>query len=207
MAGTNPDDERFLTDLNEAMIDRPLDLTKAEDRALYVPVYDQVAPEEDPVRLLANQIRRSRTRSTAHLFSGYRGSGKSTELRRLQNLLTDAGYEVFFLDMDGYLDPHTTVGIGDYLLDIAGAFDDELRKRPAGAPPTESFWDRLGGWFDKWQINVDELSGEIGIDAGISAKIGFKATLKENPDFRRALERKTCPPAGAGGAGGPRVHQ
>ena len=67
-------DEEFLGDLNEAMRDRPLDLTRADDRELYVPVYDQMPPEEDPVKLLANQIRRSRRSSTAHLFSGYKAA-------------------------------------------------------------------------------------------------------------------------------------
>ena len=105
-------DEDFLGDLNEAMRDRPLDLTREVDRRLYVPVYDQMPPEEDPIRLLVNQIRRSRRASTAHLFSGYRGSGKSTELRRLEIRLRDIGFDVFYLDLDGYLDPFTPVDVG-----------------------------------------------------------------------------------------------
>ena len=182
-------DEEFLGDLNEAMRDRPLDLTRADDRQLYVPVYDQMPPEEDPVKLLANQIRRSRRSSTAHLFSGYKGSGKSTELRRLQTSLREAGYAVFYLDLETYLDLYTPVGITDYLLDVAGAFDDTLRE--ADSPllhldgPT--LWERASGWLRSWEFAVDEFSTEVGVDAGVKATAALKLSLKENPVFRRRL--------------------
>jgi hypothetical protein len=178
-------DEEFLGDLNEAMRDRPLDLTIEPDRKLYVPVYDALAPEDDPVRLLVNQIRRSRRAAAAHLFSGYRGSGKSTELRRLQNRLRELGFDVVYVDLDEYLDPFTPVEVGDYLLDVAGAFDDAVRALgPPGVAAGPTFWERLGGWLRSWEFAVDEFSAEVG---GVAAKAGLKVSLKENPTFRRRL--------------------
>ena len=181
-------DEDFLGDLNEAMRDRPLDLTREVDRRLYVPVYDQMPPEEDPIRLLVNQIRRSRRASTAHLFSGYRGSGKSTELRRLEIRLRDIGFDVFYLDLDGYLDPFTPVDVGDYLLDVAGAFDDALRADTSvHKVEGPTFWDRLGDWLRSWEFTPEEFAAEVGVDAGLKATAGLKLSLKENPVFRRKL--------------------
>jgi hypothetical protein len=181
------DDEEFLTDLNEAMRDRALDLTKPEDMARYVPVYDMVAKEEDPVQLLANQIRRSRSAKTAMLFSGYRGSGKSTELRRLQNLLRAQDFAVIYLDLDGYLDPYSPVEIGEYLLDIAGAFDDQLAEGAVGTEvPGIPFWTKLGDWLQSWKFQVDEIGGKAGFGA---AEINLKASLRENPVFRRQLSQ------------------
>lgn len=68
----NLSDEDFLTELNEAMIERPLDLTNEDDRKRYVQIYDPSDPESDPVALLTNQIKRARSSSSAHLFSGFR---------------------------------------------------------------------------------------------------------------------------------------
>jgi hypothetical protein len=181
---TSLKDEQFLGDLNEAMRDRPLDLTNPADEKLYVPLYDAVAPEQDPVRLLGNAIRRSRTTASAHLFSGYRGSGKSTELRRLQQIMEAYGYVVVLVDMDGYLDPHTAVGVGDYLLDLAGAFDDAVEHRLPEAVQRPRFWESLGDRFGRWK--ADEVTAEFGIDLKV-AKVGLKAALKDNPEFRQRL--------------------
>lgn len=46
---TKMSDEDFLTELNEAMIERPLDLTNEDDRKRYVQIYDPTDPESDPV--------------------------------------------------------------------------------------------------------------------------------------------------------------
>lgn len=143
-------------------------------------------PGSDPVALLTNQIRRSPSSSSAHLFSGFRGSGKSTELRRLQRKLDTLGYRVFYLDLDGYLDPYTAVGVGDYLLTLAGAFDDELRRLKL--VKGQSVWSKAGGWLGKWEFT--ELGGSAGVNAGVAtAGVDLKASLRDNPEFRQRLRQ------------------
>lgn len=175
-------DEDFLTELNEAMIERPLDLTNEDDRKRYVQIYDPSDPEADPVALLTNQIKRARSSSSAHLFSGFRGSGKSTELRRLQNKLQFLGYRVVYVDLDGYLDAYTPVGVGDYLLTLAGAFDDELHRLKLAKGV--SVWKKASGWLSKWEFE------EIGLTADAKVvKVDLKASLRDNPEFRQRLRQ------------------
>ncbi len=49
-----------------------------------------------------------------NLFSGQRGSGKSTELRRLRHMLDRKGCEVFLCDMRDYMNLTKPVEITDF---------------------------------------------------------------------------------------------
>jgi hypothetical protein len=68
----------------------------ANYQELYYPIYD--APGcEDPVRLLQDHIELVGSESL-QMFSGFRGSGKTTELFRLQKSLQQQGYVVIYAD-------------------------------------------------------------------------------------------------------------
>jgi hypothetical protein len=58
--------------------------------------------ERDPVQELANQIDLSES-AGAYLFTGNRGTGKTTELLRLATILREYDCEVFYADMADYL--------------------------------------------------------------------------------------------------------
>jgi len=58
--------------------------------------------DRDPVQELANQIDLSDS-AGAYLFTGNRGTGKTTELLRLATILHDYDCEVFYADMAEYL--------------------------------------------------------------------------------------------------------
>jgi len=73
------DDATYLKDFYRALADRPL----APDDPNYVRLYDgEGLVPTDPIRQLQTTIEWS-TLESAQLFSGFRGTGKSTELRRL----------------------------------------------------------------------------------------------------------------------------
>jgi len=70
----------------------------------------------DPIDALATRITWSEAASI-NLLSGQRGSGKSTELRRLRHILQEAGCEVFLCDMRDYMNLTTPVEIKDLKLE------------------------------------------------------------------------------------------
>jgi len=121
-----------------------------------------------------------RADSTVQLFSGFRGTGKSTELRRLQRDLVERGYLVALCDMERYLNLSMPVDVSDFLVAVAGAFGealeaDHLLGKDAGRP---SYWSRFGD-FLKTRIELDSMGLQ-----------GIKANLKEDPDFKERIQRR-----------------
>ena len=84
------DDQQFLKGLYQKLQDRPLE----PGDPLYQPVYDHPGCD-DPVKELARRINYADVESLS-LFSGFRGSGKTTELFRLRKRLKDAGLTVLY---------------------------------------------------------------------------------------------------------------
>lgn len=116
----------FLRDFYRAVLDRPLEFEKAEDPR-YVPFYESpLTASNDPVRLLARPIEFSRGQSVQFL-SGLRGSGKSTELRRLrQHLEAHGNYKVFLVDIENYINLSQSIDVSTFLKALADGFRDAL---------------------------------------------------------------------------------
>ena len=118
--------EEFLREFYRNLSDQPLE----PDHNWYVPIYGGLASASaDPVQRLARCIEWQPLES-AQLFSGFRGTGKSTELRRLRRLLEERGCKVVLCDMKDYLNLSTPVDISDFLISIAGAVGDALAADP-----------------------------------------------------------------------------
>lgn len=131
-------DGKFLKDFYNAVSNRPLE----PDDPRYVPLYDEALAGTDPVAQLALAVERST--ESVRLFSGYRGTGKSTELRRLKRQLEESGHLVFLCDMEHYLNLSTPVDVSDFLMAVAGSFDEAVREEYgealAGLKATGSGW-------------------------------------------------------------------
>lgn len=122
----------------------------------YVPNLHGTGPE-DVVLALARTIRRA---SGSHLyyFSGQRGTGKSTELRRLTvELNGQPKVRAFMVDVLEYIGETHQIRTIDLLLITALAFADRLRQPDAFNEDllSESVTTRLGQWL---QTDV-EISG------------------------------------------------
>ena len=103
-------DEKFLADFFRKVGDAPL--PSYDER--YVEIYENPAlAEHDPVDLLARAI--TWTPESVQLLSGYRGTGKSTELRRLQKRLQEDDYLVFLYDVEEWLNLSAPVDVSDFL--------------------------------------------------------------------------------------------
>lgn len=180
----NPEDDRFLRDFFRAVEDRPLD---PEDPA-YVGLYsDPELDLEDPVMLLARSIEWAPKQTSAQLLSGFRGAGKSTELRRLRRHLEKRGYLVLLFDVFDYLSPSAPLDVSDFVMVLAGALSDELETAEvisAGAGTRESYWNRLKQ-FLQTRVEFTEVVGKLG-----PAEI--KASLRTDPTFRQLLQQRSA---------------
>lgn len=155
----------------------------------YEPLYGNqslLAGESDPVELMAWSIE-STPGQSVQLLSGFRGTGKTTELNRLRKRLEQNDYLVVYVDIDDYLGSGTSVDISDFLMVLAGAFGDRLASNEwLGQHPTyESYWTRVTHFLTHTQVQFDGLTGKVGIDG---AAVDIKANLKNDPSFRRRLQ-------------------
>jgi hypothetical protein len=177
------DENQFLQEFYQAVVDRPLD----PDDPQYVGLYDDPTLDlEDPVALLARSIEWAPSDSSAQLFSGFRGAGKSTELRRLRQRLTGQGYLVLLFDLFDYLSPSLPLDVSDFLMVVAGALSDQLEASgalPVGAT-ADSYWDRLKR-FLQTRVEFDELVADLG-------PLEIKANLSADPTFRQRLQRNAA---------------
>lgn len=116
------------------------------------------------------------------LVSGYRGSGKTTELLRLRQQL-EVTHEVIYIDSDSYLNLRVPATVTDLWICIAGAVDDHLAKTYPNNTKLKRFTERVDA-FLKSELKFEDLTiaGDGGVVSG-----SVKLTLKENHPFRKRL--------------------
>lgn len=179
-------DRDFLKRFFQRVNDRPLEPDDEE----YVPLYaDESLAGDDPVALMQRAIEWTVGDSSVQLLSGFRGSGKSTELRRLRKCLRAQGYAVVLLDVEDYLDTSSAIDVSDFLLAVAGglsdmAFEEGLVDRRAD---TETYWQRFVHFLTRTNVSVEELTG--GVKAG-PGEASLRLNLRSDPSFRRRLQEK-----------------
>lgn len=123
----------------EAGDPRFVDTAEARGNFTYSRLYKSlgVDPRKD-------ELREPRSRHFT-LFCGHRGSGKSTELRRLAAHLEDPKrFEVIFLDVVQSLDTNN-LQYADVYLALAGALVERLEERALTLDPAHL--SRLEAWF------------------------------------------------------------
>jgi hypothetical protein len=143
-------DERYL-DLGHALDDQRLGLRGqySVDRLL------------DPIDLEKD--------SSCQLFTGFPGTGKSTELRRLAHLLEEQGYSVLLVGAEDYLNLEETLAIVDLLIVVASAFGDATDKRLKKDVTSETYMRRLLDFLktdiaiSEAKLPVDVLELKVGI--------------------------------------------
>lgn len=164
------------------VVDQPLE--PADE--LYEPLYEDVPG--NPVDLLFEDIDLSQPESLSFI-SGFRGSGKTTELFRLRRKLIDQGYFVAYANALDYLLPSETVEISDFLLILAGSFSEAIEKELNIDPAKEGFWTRFVHFLTKTEVKLDGFDVKAGIP-GTDVGLNFKTSLRQVPSFRQQLREK-----------------
>lgn len=163
--------------------ERPLDVENAQDKALYVEGM-HTAEGISPVDELQVGIEMS-DRPGTWLFTGHRGVGKSTELRRMAAALREQGHMVVVADMGEYLNLVEPVKTETLLLTVVAALADGADQFLGGNRLHQSYASRLWNFLSTTEVSFPEMSTQLGL--GGDSKISFKAQLKDNPSFREKV--------------------
>ncbi|MEZ4296418.1 MAG: hypothetical protein R3B70_15710 [Polyangiaceae bacterium] len=164
----------------------------------YLPFHEQRgAPRgHDAVARLRPPIAASPNGSTCQIFSGFQGSGKTTELFRFQAEMEEGGRPVVFLRGAELVNLFSPIEPSDLLLAVAAgvAYSLETNKKLPN-PVRKTLRDRIGEFVDS--IKLSELSTGLGVDLGLGtgAKAGLnllrlRLALTENPSFKTQVQQK-----------------
>lgn len=179
------DPKQALKVLYRALTDHALDPDVPQDREFYEPYVENLA-DGDPVEELLTDIDFAESESL-HLVSGQRGTGKSTELKRLRNLLRDAGYVVFYVDMLDYIAAAEPVEISDFLLTVTAALAEQGKQQGYGEQLQESYWERIHQLLTA-EVELGPLKTSL---KGGALAADIQARLKLDPSFKKQLQQAT----------------
>jgi hypothetical protein len=129
----------------------------------------------DPLEPLYDHITLSQG-SSCQLFSGFSGTGKSTELGRLANTLEGKGYAVLRADARNYHDLSHELTIVDLMVVIAAAFGDATQRLVGEDVFRESYWRRLADFLQK-DVQV------TGVNVPIPTGLDLKLNVQHNQPF------------------------
>jgi hypothetical protein len=152
----------------------------------YVPIYENL--NNDPIEELKETIDLYEVVST-QFFSGFRGSGKSTELWRLRRKLENEGCFVLYANALEYINPAVQLDIAELLISIAGAFSDALQVKLGKSIVKEAYWTRLFHYLNTTEVKLEEFGLDAKGDVGV-AEVGgsIKVALKETASFRHKVQ-------------------
>lgn len=181
-----PNERLYLKRFFQSVADEPLEAGDPRYIALYE---DARLLGDDPVELLARAIEFSPGESV-QLLSGFRGTGKSTELRRLEKRLVELGYQVVLIDIADYVNLSTPIDITDFLMALAGAFGDGLQapEHLDKDPKHQGYWTRFAAFLQRTHIEIPEVNVE---------GAALKANLKSDPTFKERLQQRMAGHLGA----------
>ena len=121
--------------------------------------------------------------NSCQLFSGFSGTGKSTELRRLTHQLEAAGYAVLLVNSLDYHDLNHPLTIEDLMVIITGSFGEATAELLGEKVAPKPYWQQLKDFLEH-----DLEFGDVKIPLGISdLKIGIKHEKSFWLEMRKAL--------------------
>lgn len=161
--------------------EKPLDHTSK----FYVEILQQ-DPGRDPILLLMQRINYAESESV-NLLTGFRGNGKSTELRRLKALLEQSGHIVILINMRDYVSPTKPLELGDFLLSLVAALAERVKADHEVDEITENYLERLWGFLNQTEVEFDTIEGEAGFGE-LTGKIGLR--LQRDPSFKKQVQEK-----------------
>lgn len=126
-------------------------------------------------------------------FTGQRGTGKSTELRRLRTRLTGEGYRVFLVDMSEYLRLNQPVDISSLVIALCGALADQMAATYKVRFDKNPLLKRFSDWLTQTDVQLKDVSIQ-GFHAALNAYPGLLDRIREadrNAEGRLLTEART----------------
>ena len=167
-------DETYLRDFYRGVQEHPF---LQPDSRLVVDFHSRMGTDDrianDPIAFLMKDILWSASNSSLKMLSGFRGSGKTTELLRLHKRLREERYVVLYIGFEDYVEVKQP--LADDPNDEQG--DVALVTGPA------AWWERVRDTLGR---NAEFKGGSINLGA---AKIDVE--LRENPEFRARSGRQS----------------
>lgn len=180
-------DETYLRDFYRGVQERPF---LQPDDPLVVDFHSRLGTDDrvanDPIAFLIKDILWSASNSSLKMLSGFRGSGKTTELLRLRKLLRAERYVVLYINIEDYVEVKQPLDPTSFLISLVGAF--EAAARGEGGDPKDdeggvalvteppAWWQRVRDTLGR---HVEFTGGSI--DLGVTS---IDVELRENPEFR-----------------------
>lgn len=115
---------------------------------------------------LLGDLQADRSRTSKWLFTGHRGSGKSTELIRLADALADQNFTVYYT-VEEVLDM-ADLDYKDVLLSLGSALYEAAKKQKVNLP--KSLLEDLVGWYS---TTLKEIEGAVSAGAELEEKADF----------------------------------
>jgi hypothetical protein len=148
----------------------------------------------DPAENLRTTISLKARRMSCQLFSGFRGTGKTTELERLRAELEGQGFVVLFVKGAEVLHLHQPLNITDLLVSTAVGVAGEVERLIGQDPTTRSLVTKIVDFFKGTEVTSAELSAGIGAKvnhAPIEGQINLaqiKLQLSRSPAFKARIQ-------------------
>jgi hypothetical protein len=182
----NDDVEEYLTLLHQNLEQSPL---SAIEDGRYVPfVEDGRAGGEDVVKSFAREVRRSSPGSVFFL-TGTRGTGKSTQMRKLQHKLKNDGFAAIWLDAEDYLNLQQPLDVVEFLFFLVGGMSDAVERDNLvdTQQGLQRGWRRLRDWLVGLprRVSLDgiEITASAGFTELLGAEIGLKSEIRKDESF------------------------
>jgi len=154
-----------------------LQATDVRQAQYYVPIYEsEMLKPYDVVSTMKDAIDFS-VGASVQILSGFRGSGKTSELLRLQTELRQDGYAVVYLDIEDYFNTELPVESATFEFALAAGFAEQAERQQVTKPAGPSLPERLRNFFSRLDI-------EIGLTAG---PVDIKASLRDDESFRKQV--------------------
>lgn len=150
--------------------------TEAHDQQYYVPIYSREGMQSfDHVPGMLDQIEFSVAQSV-QFFSGFRGCGKTSELRRLAAELRERGYRVAQMDIQDFFNPLQPLDTAVLPYALAAGFALALDQDLNGTPMR-----RFLDFVRRVRVSA---KGTAGVELeGIQAGVEVATYVKDDPSF------------------------
>lgn len=169
----------------DALVERPLQPNVEADRRVYVDGLHLEEGGTDTIMELAQHMSWEDP-GRAYLFTGQRGTGKTTELYRLKEQLESEQCQVFYVDIGEFLLLTDRVEITDFLTSMLGGWSQAISNELGADVLHEGYLTRFWNFLQS-EVKVEGL--ELGTEAaGIEANL--KLALQTDPTFKRTIRDK-----------------